>query len=300
MENIVLQPSKMVNSYKLAIFDFDWTMVRPTKGKKFPKDENDWVWWRPSVPKVLKQYANNDYRMVIVTDQTKEWKVKMIQTVIKTLKIPFTVIIGMQKNFQKPNPALFQEAISEFDNKNSIYVGDAAGREGDWANKDKVFAESLNIPFYTPEEVFPMEYRNFPKIKIPKHREVIVMVGFPGSGKSTFIHTQLVPKNYYIVDGDILKTPDKMLKDADNHLNQSIVFDATNGTKERRKIYIDFAKEHNLPVRCVWVATPIEEALESVKLRHIETGKNVPAIALMTYQKKFEEPTDDECEIIKV
>jgi len=300
MENIILTPSKKVVSDKLAIFDFDWTLVRPTRGKKFPKDKDDWVWWRTSVPKILKKYAKENYRLVIVTDQTKDWKVKMIQDVIKSLGLSFTVIIGMEKNMQKPNPSLFLNEIDSFDKENSIYVGDAAGREGDWADKDKKFADAVGLKFYTPEEIFPLEYKTFPKILIPKGKEIIIMVGFPGSGKSTFIETQLIPKGYYIVDGDTLKLPTKMLKDASKHLDTSIVFDATNGTIERRKIYIDFAKEHNLPVRCIWVSTPIEEALENVKTRREKTGKNVPSIALMVYQKKFEEPTDEECEIIKV
>lgn len=300
MENLVIRPSKLVDTDKLAVFDFDWTMVKPTGGRKFPKDENDWVWWRSTVPKVLKEYAKAKYRMIILTDQSKEWKITMIKNVIKQLKIPFTVIVGVDKNMQKPNPALFQSEILEFDKDTSFYVGDAAGREGEWSDKDKVFADKIGMKFYTPEEIFPMEYKPFPAISIPKHKEVIIMIGSPGSGKSTFIQQQLVPKGYYIVDGDTLKLPHKMVDDASKHLDQSIVFDATNGTKERRKYYIDFANEHQMPVRCVWVNTPIGEALENVKIRREKTGKNVPNVAVFQFHKKFEEPTEEECTVIKV
>lgn len=300
MENLVIRPSKLVDTNQLAVFDFDWTMVKPTGGRKFPKDENDWVWWRSTVPKVLKELAKSKYRMIILTDQSKEWKITMIKNVIKQLKIPFTVIVGVDKNMQKPNPALFQSEIMNFDKDTSFYVGDAAGREGEWSDKDKVFANKIGMKFYTPEEIFPMEYKPFPDISIPKHNEVIIMIGSPGSGKSTFIQQQLVPKGYYIVDGDTLKLPHKMLDDASKHLDQSIVFDATNGTKERRKYYIDFAKEHQLPVRCVWVNTSIGEALDNVKIRREKTGKNVPNVAVFQYHKKFQEPTEEECTVIKV
>lgn len=302
MENIILEPSNVIDTDKLAIFDFDWTLVRPTKGKRFPKDKDDWVWWRPSVSNIVKKYAKDGYRIVFVTEQTKEFKIDMIKEVIKQLKVPITAIIAMEKDMKKPNPELFNSVITKYNKETSFYVGDAAGREGDWADKDIEFAKNINVKFYTPEEIFPMEYRKFPKIKIPEEKEVIIMVGFPGSGKSTFINKQLIPNNYYIVDGDTLKTPVKMLKDANKHLEQSIVFDATNGTIEKRKIYIDFAKENNMNVRCIWVATPIEEALENVKERYEKTGKKkIPAVALMTYQKNFEEPNDTEgCEVIIV
>ena len=78
---------------------------------------------------------------------------------------------------------------------------------------------------------------------------------------------------------------------------QSIVFDATNATKARRAEYIEFARRHNLPVRCIHVATPIEVSME----RNREREKPVPNIALYLYRKKFEQPTEDEgLEIIVV
>lgn len=301
MENIILESSKVVDTDKLAIFDFDWTLIRPTKGKRFPKDKDDWVWWRPSVPKVIKKYTKDGYRIVFVTEQSKEFKIEMIKNVIKQLKVPITAIIAMEKNMKKPNPELFNSVIKNYNKDISFYVGDAAGRDDDWADKDIKFAENINVKFYTPEEIFPMEYRKFSKIPIiPDKKEVIIMIGFPGSGKSTFINKQLPVDDYYIVDGDTLKTTDKMLKAANKHLDKSIVFDATNGTKEKRKVYIDFAKENNMDVRCIWISTPIEEALENIKIRYEKTGtKKIPLVALMTYQKKFEEPTSDEgCEVI--
>ena len=130
-----------------------------------------------------------------------------------------------------------------------------------------------------------------------RSRSVVIMVGFPGSGKST------VAKNLEmtIISGDELKTAPKMIKAAEQALKanpgQSIVFDATNATKARRAEYIEFARRHNLPVRCIHVATPIEVSMERNKGRE----KPVPNIALYLYRKKFEQPTEDEgLEIIVV
>jgi bifunctional polynucleotide phosphatase/kinase len=118
-------------------------------------------------------------------------------------------------------------------------------------------------------------------------REVIIMVGYPGSGKST----QARLFDATIISGDDLKTAPKMIKAAeaaDPH--KSIVFDATNATRARRAEYVAFAHRHGLPVKCVHVATPLEVALERNKGRE----KPVPNIALYLYRKKFEEPTADE------
>ena len=123
-----------------------------------------------------------------------------------------------------------------------------------------------------------------------RSRSVVIMVGFPGSGKST------VAKNLEmtIISGDELKTAPKMIKAAEAVIKtapgQSIVFDATNATKARRAEYIEFARLHNLPVRCIHVATPIEVSMERNKGRE----KPVPNIALYLYRKKFEQPTEDE------
>jgi histidinol phosphatase-like enzyme len=40
------------------------------------------------------------------------------------------------------------------DKSASFYVGDAAGRPGDFASTDKEWAQNVGIPFYTPEQFF--------------------------------------------------------------------------------------------------------------------------------------------------
>jgi bifunctional polynucleotide phosphatase/kinase len=123
-----------------------------------------------------------------------------------------------------------------------------------------------------------------------RSRAVVIMVGFPGSGKSTVAKSLEMT----VISGDELKTAPKMIKAAEEALRldseQSIVFDATNATKARRAEYVAFAKKHGRTVRCIHVATPIELSMERNKLRE----KPVPNIALYLYRKKFEQPTADE------
>ena len=73
MEDVVLQ-QKASRRSKLAIFDFDWTIVKPKEGRKFPKDVNDWQYIRESVPSIIREFAK-DHQIVILTDQSKMWKI---------------------------------------------------------------------------------------------------------------------------------------------------------------------------------------------------------------------------------
>jgi histidinol phosphatase-like enzyme len=55
----------------LAIFDFDWTLVKPKEGRTYPINENDWQWFRKSVSNVIKEYSKT-HKIVIRSDQSKK------------------------------------------------------------------------------------------------------------------------------------------------------------------------------------------------------------------------------------
>lgn len=318
--NIVIEykrtPRHLMN--KLAIFDVDWTLIKPKEGRTFPKNKDDWIWLRESVPETVRNYHKDGYNIVFLTDQSKPWKVSMIENVIQEIDVPITCLIAMNKTFHKPNPAFFMKNFADtFLPHSSFYVGDAAGREGDWSRNDIEVASRIGVQFYTPEEVFPLgakmetpkkslpEESEGPKLETPEGPEgpkVIIMVGYPASGKTTLAKELEKQGNYLRIDGDSLKTGQRMVKEAEKHVStkKSIIFDATNGTKERRRIYIDFAKKHGLPVQCIWKTTSIEMSMEQNRERQRKGGPKVPDIAYYTYRKKFEAPTNDECVITKV
>jgi bifunctional polynucleotide phosphatase/kinase len=124
-------------------------------------------------------------------------------------------------------------------------------------------------------------------------KEVVIMVGYPGSGKSTYAK-KLEEESagiYYRVDGDQHKTPIAMVRDArTNAGNRSVIFDSTGGTRSRRAAFIQYAQGRGIPVRIVWITTPLEVSMERNKQRHVP----VPAIAFYTFRSRFEEPTSEE------
>lgn len=287
----------------LAIFDFDGTLVKPKDGRPFPKDIDDWQYTRSSVPEVIADYART-YHIVIVTDQSKAWKVDQIKTVIEDLKLTnkATIIIGVKT--QKPSTALFKQAIQiDLHKTDSFYVGDAAGRPGDWSDRDKLFASALDIPFHVPEDIFPLPQQNAAKITPAAIQEAIIMVGFPASGKSTIANTIFKNAGYSIINGDVYKTPAKMKKIASDALKEgiSVVFDSTAGTVEKRKEFIECAKKYTKQVRIIWVQTPIDISMERNKARAQNGGANIPAVAFHVYKKHFVPPQSDEgAEILTV
>jgi bifunctional polynucleotide phosphatase/kinase len=288
---------------KIAAFDYDWTLVRPKSGGTFPKDVHDWQWLFPSVPETLRALYDKGFMIVIFTNQSKTWKQDQIRTVLEPLNIPMFIGIAVHKEDYKPNRLMFDTILQthRWDPRSSFFVGDALGRKGDWSNSDLMFANAVGLHSKAPEEFFS-SVRQQP-VPIPKDPEIVIMVGYPGSGKTTFATSLVSEKDTYkIIHGDTYKTSKKMIQVAEDYLkthpNHSIVFDATHPSRAKRAEYIEFAKRLNYSVRCIHVTTSLEDAYARNMQRPAD--KQIPRIVYYKYRKAFEEPMRDEgCDVIK-
>ena len=308
---------------KMAAFDYDWTLVRPQSGGTFARNREDWRWMQPGVPTSLKAFYDAGYFIVIFTNQTKAFKREQVLKVLGDLKIPMAVCIGVEKADQKPGVAMMDALTAriagakEWKLGASFFVGDAMGRRGDWSDVDKVFAETVGFAkIRVPEDVFkpaaaapvaapapvvaaapdaaPAAAVALPdglSVAPPGEREVVIMTGFPGSGKST-IATGLfgADERYTVLHGDHYKTPKKLAAATAAALaaGKSPVIDATNPSREKRAVYIALAREAGVPARCVHVAANLETAYERNRARPAE--KVVPRIAYAVYNKHFVAP----------
>lgn len=286
---------------KMAAFDYDWTLVCPKNEKTFPTDVNDWKFLYPNIKSKLKKYYDDGFMLVIFTNQSKEWKLEQLQIVMKELNLPIFMPLGnykVNKDEGKPHSLIFNFFLGNntINKEESFYVGDALGRKGDWSDTDKLFAENISVKYYSPEEIFYVKKEfELPKIELSDKKEIVIMVGYPGSGKTTIVnHICKSNNNYIAIHGDTYKTTPKMLKAAKELINQnkSIIFDATNSSIKKRKNYIEFGKKHNYLIKCIHMTTSLEESYERNKIR--EEDKHVPRIAYSVYKKYYEEPTDDE------
>jgi len=128
--------------------------------------------------------------------------------------------------------------------------------------------------------------------------EMVLVVGCPASGKSTFSRRTFVDIGYVHVNMDTLKSKDACLKAAKGALasKRSVVIDNTNPDKESRAQYIKIAQSFNCDVRC-FVMTALKEIDICLHLNnHREkvtkgVNKAVPMVAFHTFKKKFELPT---------
>jgi bifunctional polynucleotide phosphatase/kinase len=281
---------------KMAIFDYDWTLVKPLSNGTFSKSVDDWRWLTEKVPEILEDYYKKGYCIVIISNQTRntEMKLQQIINVLSTLKIPSLVSVGYEDIDKKPNRTMFDliKKDKKIDMNKSFYVGDALGRQGDWSDSDKKFAENIDIKkIYSPDDLFSIKNDNKLIIKEFDKQEIIVLVGYPGSGKTTIANT-FDNKRYMTINGDIFKNSKNMIKESEKYIksNYSIIFDATNPSIEKRKEYIDFAKSKNIPIRCINVETDIATSM----FRNNKRDKVIPKITYYVFRKKYIKPTIEE------
>jgi len=125
-------------------------------------------------------------------------------------------------------------------------------------------------------------------------QEMVLFVGYPGAGKSTFAKTHFVPRGYVHVNQDTLKTKEKCKAAAGDALasGKSVVIDNTNPSTSIRQEFIEIAQANGVPVRCFVFQTDQELARHCNMSREKISGTaHVPIIAYRTYSSHFSEPS---------
>ncbi|KAI1007274.1 hypothetical protein K3495_g946 [Podosphaera aphanis] len=256
-----------------------------------------------------------------------------ITAVCEELDIPIYIFAATEKDlFRKPSTGIWTElrkeikceALEEINLKESFFVGDAAGRLArknklkDHSCSDRNFAENVGLKFATPEEFFLGEdacpfVRTFEPssylgdISVPKlepsftkknTREVVLLCGSPGAGKSSWYWKYLEPLGFIRINQDMLKTQHNCLKAASETLEdgKSIAIDNTNSNIDVRSKWIKLAAKYHAPIRCVYLMTPAEICMHNNIVRALneimnpENRKMLPGIAFNTFNKNFQPP----------
>jgi len=193
-------------------------------------------------------------------------------------------------------------------------------KKKDHSCTDRKFAWNNQLKFYTPETFFlnweettnfswgfsPLEYlKSIENQKstalddiVSKETEMIIIVGAPSSGKSSFSKKYLIPNGYVHVNQDLMKTPAKCHQAANEALEnkKSVVIDNTNPMMKKREEYINIAKEHKISCRCFYFKNPKElsKHMNFVRVRFLKGGKALPDVVYAKYFKSLEEPTIEE------
>jgi bifunctional polynucleotide phosphatase/kinase len=138
------------------------------------------------------------------------------------------------------------------------------------------------------------ELAEIPTVPLSDEQQIIIMMGYPGSGKSTIAKNICKNENFIYIEGDVYKTSTKMINASLQHISKkkSVVFDATHSSSKKRQEYVELGKKYNCKIVCIYVSTPLEVAYKRNKLRNYE--KYVPKIAYSVYSKNYEEPSENE------
>ncbi|XP_006274927.2 bifunctional polynucleotide phosphatase/kinase isoform X1 [Alligator mississippiensis] len=253
------------------------------------------------------------------------------EAVVEQLGLPIQLLVATGTGiYRKPVLGMWEHLCQKANGglsvsiQHSLYVGDAAGRPPNWAPghkkkdfscSDRLFALNAALPFHTPEEFFlgwapaPFQLPAFD----PRHLdpdgplydppnallvwptpELVVAVGFPAAGKSTFLKRHLVPAGYAYANRDTLGSWQKCVAACTAALRQgkSAAVDNTNPDLESRRRYIECAQDAGVPCRCFLFMASLEQAKHNNRFRDMtETGHvSVTDVVLNTYKSKFVAP----------
>ncbi|XP_063471027.1 bifunctional polynucleotide phosphatase/kinase isoform X13 [Symphalangus syndactylus] len=294
---------------KVAGFDLDGTLITTRSGKVFPTGPSDWRILYPEIPRKLRELEAEGYKLVIFTNQmsigrgklpAEEFKAK-VEAVVEKLGVPFQVLVATHAGlYRKPVTGMWdhlQEQANEgvpISIGDSIFVGDAAGRPANWApgrkKKDFSCADRLRTVSCSGPVCLPES-----RALLSASPEVVVAVGFPGAGKSTFLKKHLVSAGYVRVNRDTLGSWQRCVTACETALKQGkrVAIDNTNPDAVSRARYVQCARAAGVPCRCFLFTATLEQARHNNRFREMTDSSHVPVsdMVMYGYRKQFQAPT---------
>uniref|UniRef100_A0A6C0KEA2 Uncharacterized protein n=1 Tax=viral metagenome TaxID=1070528 RepID=A0A6C0KEA2_9ZZZZ len=294
-----------------VFFDLDHTLVRPDGKHKFPKAASDWVWNSPSVPQKLATLRDAGKDVVVFTNLKKESALRSQQhrMIQDALDIPVTIYAAWRDGGVKPGLGMWRKFLAEFggDHTDSVFVGDAAGRPGDYSACDRAFATNTGLRFMTPEQYFEgaaaeaytwkgciHQLEDVPDRKfsgLSGAQELLVCMGLPASGKTAFAQ-DIAQSGVVNVCQDDLKTKAKCLAATKREIaaGNTVVVSNTNPSQAQRQEYIRIAEAAGVPHRVVYFCNPMTNCVYLNNLR----DRPVPKVVFHVFNKKLEVPPNCE------
>jgi DNA 3'-phosphatase len=283
----------------LWMFDLDGTLTTNPNGNPYRCDD---IVFFGDIKKMVRQLEDTGAVVAIISNQA-DWsnyggakeKFKKLETELPS--VIQMVATGKGSSYRKPHKKIYKALLNILSTthkelKEVYFVGDAAGEDHPyppyrWADSDKKFAETIGAVFKTPDEVIPKCILPAPSIE----QELIIMVGNPGSGKST-TSRHYEPMGYEVINQDTLGTLPKVLKALKEAwaAGKSCIIDSTNPTFAKRLQYIGVCKQIT-PIVHTRIFWHIRDGRPFNELRMPE--HRVGTIVYNMYTKHFERPDLD-------
>jgi len=259
--------------------------------------------------------------------------IEKCNNILNYINLPIIIIASMYDDlYRKPRIGMWDYIINNYypnvDIQSSFYCGDAAGRCDDFSCSDYKFALNLNLKFYTPEQLFYNDTSKFNCVKLGFNpiqyfsntpgsnnnlldifneelnnltdimkfycKNMIILIGSPASGKSSFVSNYLSKCD--IINQDTLLTMTKCKKKCIELINtntnkiHNIVIDNCNKDINTRNTWVDIANDYKYNIIMINFILSKDFALHINKYRSLTSNKSLPNIAIHNFYKKYEEP----------
>lgn len=260
----------------------------------------------PNGPESIRKLHDEGYNIVVFSNQKKpKQSDKMVQAKIDAVielysppehPVPILFLCARAEDkYRKPEIGMIDLVPSSYGTL-KFFVGDADGSEGAHSDCDSIFAQEAKVPFYTPDQYFnpfmTIDTSILSDILGNKSLTMILLIGYPASGKTTYATQVLEPKECCIVSRDNLGTMAKCLKQSRKLLesNKNVVIDNLNTSRADRKQWIDLADEMKAQTIAIYFSCPMTKAIA----RNANREKSVPPVVFYTFRKRFELPSVEE------
>lgn len=335
-DTVLIRRGKSYAGQQIYAFDLDSTLIETgDKRKKAAASTPGWNWWNEVVPTTLHKLEGSSAILVIFSNQShiegeKRTVIeRKIAEMCDTAKINPWVFIATEHNwYRKPGPGIWSIAsilLDCHDAKPVVYVGDAAGRAGDFADSDAKFAYNIGTQFATPEQFFlgaaaasPFKLTDYSEILVSKRVAdderisimncvtavdkpvAVFMCGPPAAGKSTLAALMAKKHKMECINQDVLGTRAKTFKAIASAIdkNHSFIIDKLFATAEERAEYLQIIPDTYSTV-CIIVSIKREYAEVLNKIRaELTHSSYVPEIVYATFYKRYVEPSTDEFDYV--
>lgn len=341
--------AKAVKSTKIAGFDMNDTLVSSKTGAPgYQVTISDWKLYCEAVPGKLKALHADGYKIVMFTNQGNIRKAvegkravavkEYVDAFVAAVGVPILVMMATSKdNFRKPSAGMWEELQKlnpglVLDKEASFYVGDAAGRPGEHSADDAGFAKAVGVRFIHVDDYFgevqvagrlTQSVEKCVEWKLenprPKPPLVLVVVGSPGCGKSTFadkLGPPFVAANKASANAlgagiagreqqpwrricqDVLANREVCLRAADSCFQQglSVIIDRTNFNAMQREPWLNFAAARGAACHCIVFDVSTQECCRRVAGRKTHEGgvQSVDMAVVHRLSQQLEKVTDKE------
>jgi bifunctional polynucleotide phosphatase/kinase len=134
--------------------------------------------------------------------------------------------------------------------------------------------------------------------------EIVLFVGPPAIGKSSFYKKRFAPLGHTHVNMDLLKTPKKCMDAVRESIQRgvSVVVDNTNGDAAKRREYISIGQQLGAVVRCIHFHTNSDDKMFKSLVFHLNRYRSftdpsrsrVPDVAIHSFFKYYQPPSVNE------